>query len=317
MRKDNILHEDELLRIKTLIDSANDIAIISHRNPDGDTIGCNLALRYYLKSIGKNVVSICVDKMKDYYLNFEETNLFVTDADFLQFDLIISVDISSSHMLGFDDLEVDLSIDHHVSNTKYAKNNFIAGDACSTSFLVYQIFKYFSWPITRKTATALLLGLYFDTGSFMHSNTDFETLHVAAELTKLGADKSKIVRILFRTMTLPQIKLWGRILEKVKMTENGVVVSVVTIDDVKQCGAKISEVDRVIDFLNMTEGGKLCVLLTEDDNGIIKGSLRTKNDEIDLTAISKLLGGGGHRKAGGFGIPGKIVEDTTIKIVPN
>ena len=125
MGKDNILHEDELLRIKTLIDSANDIAIISHRNPDGDTIGCNLALRYYLKSIGKNVVSICADKMKDYYLNFEEANLFVSDADFLQFDLIISVDISSSHMLGFDDLEVGLSIDHHISNTKYAKYNFV------------------------------------------------------------------------------------------------------------------------------------------------------------------------------------------------
>jgi len=182
--------------------------------------------------------------------------------------------------------------------------------------MIYKIFKYFSWPIPREIATALLLGIYFDTGSFMHSNTDSETLRAAFELAKYGADKSKIVKALFKTMSIPQIKLWGRILEKIKITDQEITVSVVTEEDLQECGAVHEEIDRVIDFLNMNEEGKFCVLLAEND-GMIKGSIRTKDDDVDLSVISKMLGGGGHRKAGGFSFPGKVVEEEIIKIKPN
>lgn len=305
-------------QISDLISEAKNIAIISHKNPDGDTIGSNLALRYYLESIGKIVASACIDKPKNNYDWLLEIDKFAQVADFSKFDLVMSVDASSPAMLGFEGVRPKLNIDHHISNTNFADINIVDADASSTSFIIYKIFKYFSWPITRNIASALLTGLYFDTGSFMHSNTNSETLAAASELTRLGADKTRIVKSLFKTMTIPQIKLWGKILEKVKMTERGITVSVVTTDDLKECGASQEETERIIDFLNTNEEGRFCVLLVENINkGIIKGSARTRGEEIDLANVCKLLGGGGHRKAGGFGIPGRIVEEMIFKIRPN
>ncbi|MBI5151937.1 DHH family phosphoesterase [Candidatus Peregrinibacteria bacterium] len=308
-------------QISDLIGAAKNIAIISHKNPDGDTIGANLALRYYLQSIGKIVASACVDKPKANYDWLLEIDKFVQNFSTVddngrqKFDLIMSVDSSSEAMLGFTDVRPKLNIDHHISNTNFADINIVDADASSTSFIIYKIFKELGWLITRNVATALLTGIYFDTGSFMHSNTNTETLKAASELTRLGADKTRIVKSLFKTMTIPQIKLWGKILEKIKTTERGITVSVVTSDDLKECGASQEETERVIDFLNTNEEGRFCVLLVENiDKGIIKGSARTRGEEIDLSGVCKLLGGGGHKKAGGFSFPGKIIEETIFKI---
>lgn len=324
-------------QISDLFGAAKNIAIISHRNPDGDTIGSNLAFRYFLESIGKNVASVCIDKPKNNYNWLPEIDKFEQEFSAVdnnhrlaaanagqagqgvrqKFDLIMSVDVSSKPMLGFENIDVQLSIDHHISNTNFAKINIVESNACSTSFIIYKIFKELNWLITKNIASALLTGLYFDTGSFMHSNTDSETLKAASELTKLGADKPKIVKSLFKTTTIPQIKLWGKILEKVKTTERGITVSVVTSDDLKECGASQAETEHVIDFLNTNEDGRFCVLLVENDKGIIKGSTRTRGNEIDVSSICRLLGGGGHKKAAGFGIPGRIIEETVFKIRPN
>lgn len=308
--------------LRDLIAKAKNIAIISHKNPDGDTIGANLAFRYYFQSIGKKVTSACVDKPKNNYAWLPEIDKFEQEADFSaegggqqKFDLIMSVDVSSPGMLAFENVKPHINIDHHVSNSRFAEVNIVDDKACSASFIVYKIFKYFAWPITRDIATALMAGLYYDTGSFMHSNTDSETLRAASELTRLGANKAQIVKSFFKTMSIPQIKLWGRILEKIKTTDKGITVSVVTNDDLKECGATYEEVDRVVDYLNTNEEGRFCVLLAEGDKGVIKGSTRTRGEEIDLSGVCSLLGGGGHRKAGGFGIPGKIVEEEIIKIV--
>jgi len=314
MAPDNIFNDCNLSLIKDLFSRSKNIALISHKNPDGDTIGSNLALRYYWSAFGKNVTSVCVDKPKDYYFNFRDVDKFTTNADFCLFDLIVSLDASSLFMLGFEKIKPHLCIDHHISNTRFADFNFVDSEACSTSFVIYRIFKLCGWKITRDIATALLLGIYFDTGSFMHSNTNSDVLRAAFELTKLGADKSKIVKTLFKTMSLPQIKLWGRILERIKLTEHGITVSVVTASDLKECGASEKEIDRVIDFLNMNEEGKFCVLLAENDNDVIKGSLRSRSDDIDISLISKMFGGGGHKKAGGFSFPGKIIKEEFIKI---
>lgn len=302
-------------QISELISAAKNIAIISHKNPDGDTIGSNLAFRYYFQSIGKNVGSFCVDKPKNNYAWMRDIDKFSADFDSAKFDLIMSVDTSSHGMLAFENVKPHLNIDHHFSNTRFGDINIIDDKACSTSFVVYKIFKHFSWKITHDIATALMTGLYYDTGSFMHSNTDSETLRVAADLARLGADKSKIVKEMFKTMSIPQIKLWGRILEKIKTTDKGVTVSVVTTDDLTECGATQEEVDRVVDYLNANEEGRFCVLLVEGDKGIVKGSARTRREEIDLSGVCGLLGGGGHRKAGGFVVPGKIIEEEIIKII--
>lgn len=261
------------------------------------------------------VLSVCATKPKNSYAWLPEIDKFVQEADFSKFDLIISVDVSSPGMLAFENIKPHINIDHHVSNSRFAEVNIVDDKACSTSFIVYKIFKKSGWLITRRIATALMAGLYYDTGSFMHSNTDIETLRAASELTRLGADKAQIVKSFFKTMSIPQIKLWGRILEKIKTTDKGVTVSVVTNDDLKECGATHEEVDRVVDYLNTNEEGRFCVLLVEGDGGTIKGSTRTRGEEIDLSSVCRLLGGGGHRKAGGFGIPGKIVEEEIIRII--
>ena len=150
----------------------------------------------------------------------------------------------------------------------------------------------------------------------MHSNTTAEVLQVAGELVSKGANVQKISKELFHTTPVNKLRLWGKILERSYINEDGVTVSAVNQNDYLVCDATSKDTGGAIDYLNAVPGSKYCILLSEDDKGTVKGSLRTQRDDVNLSEVASKWGGGGHPKASGFGVEGKLKPTMTWKIVP-
>ncbi len=308
---------------RTLLD-AQKICIISHRSPDGDAIGSNLALRLALETLGKDVVSACVDPLPENSLWLKEADTYVQDFDYYEFDVIVSVDCAAKKLVAFLDKKPEIlsgpthyiNIDHHVSNDGFGTVNVVDTEACSTAMILYKFLRFCEWKITIDIATCLLHGIYFDTGGMMHSNTDAEVFKVAGDLMAKGADLKRIAKELFHTTPVNRLRLLGRILEKMHVNDEGVTISAVEKSDYEACQATSHDTGGAIDYLNAVPGSKYCVLLSEDEKGLVKGSLRTQRDDIKLSDVAAKWGGGGHPKASGFGVQGKLQPVISWKILP-
>src|SRR3990167_172229 len=167
---------DEVLE---LMRRTKNIVIISHRSPDGDAIGANLALKHALKQWGKSATSACVDFLPDYGFILPGSLEYVNDFDLNTTDLVISVDCGSHKLVKFHETKPDIfsgkipfiNIDHHPSNDYFGTHNLVHDTAAAASFTVYHLLKYGKFDITPEIASCLMLGIYYDTGSLMHSNT--------------------------------------------------------------------------------------------------------------------------------------------------
>lgn len=309
---------------KTLL-QAQKICIISHRSPDGDAVGSNLALRLPLEAMGKEIVSASVDPVPQNSMFLKKADTFVQDFNYEDFDLMVSVDCGAMKLVAFHEKKPELlsaakpfiNFDHHVSNNNYGTINPVDTNACSTCMIIYKFLKLCDWPITIDIATCLLHGIYFDTGGLVHSNTSAEVMKVCSELMAMGADLRRVAKELFHTTPVNRLRLWGRILERAYVNEEGVTVSAVNHQDYEACGGVDShDTGGAIDYLNAVPGSKYCVLLAEDEKGQVKGSLRTQRNDINLSDVAGKWGGGGHPKASGFGMPGKLKPVMSWQILP-
>lgn len=314
----------EFDKARDLMLGAKKILIISHKNPDPDSIGANLALREMLESFGKIVDSAAADPIPENCHFLYKANHYINDFNSSDYDLFISVDCGSHELLKFHEKKPELlnreittliNIDHHPSNDFFGNVNIVMDKAPATCFILYIFFSYCGWNINKSIATSLLHGLYYDTGSFMHSNTSPETYRVAARLKAKGAEHEKCVKEQFHTSSIQKLRLWGRALSRISINKNQAVVSTITNQDFFEENCNPEDLSGLINYVNAVPEAKFCVLLAEDLKGNIKGSLRTQNDDIDLTSIAGLFGGGGHKKASGFSMPGKLKEKTVWEIL--
>lgn len=304
---------------------AKKILFISHRHPDGDTVGSNLALRLFAEEKGIAASSACADHVNARFAFLPLSGTFIDDFTPSEYDLLVCLDcgspdqtvfLTAKNLLNPSDHPKIINIDHHPTNTLYGDINLVIETAASTTQIIFNLLKEWNHPIDPKTATCLLAGLYTDTGSFMHSNTCDSVLETAGELVGFGADRHLIVKNLFKDSSPERLLLLGKILETANMTEKNVVISALSDDDINSCGGDSSELGGAIDYLNCVKGNRIAALLTEDGNGNIRGSLRTKDDNINLCDIAKKLGGGGHRKASGFTIKGRLQKEVHWTIRP-
>lgn len=307
----------EFLKAKDIITSARKIVIISHRSPDGDTVGANIALRLALKyQWNKEIISACVDPPPRNSRFLPEVTNYVADFNQESADLIISVDCGAHYMLAFHKTKPNLfsgvppliNIDHHASNDNYGKVNIVDDTAAAATQIVYYFLKFCGLKITRHIATCLLHGLYFDTGSFMHSNTEPEVLEVASTLVWKGADFKTISRSQFHTMPIQQLKIYGKIFERARVNPRKIALSALTDEDFTAAKATADDTTGAIDYLNSVPESDFCCLLHQEKQGVVKGSFRTRVDTIDLSRLASIFGGGGHKKAAGFSFPGNLIE---------
>lgn len=293
------------LEIKDKIFSEDNIVVISHVNPDGDAIGSGLALTLGLKKIGKNVRFILQDKYPDSVKFLNEINIVeqYDENNEYKFDLSICVDGATDDRLGkAKELLKNrfvINIDHHISNTLYGKLNYVE-EISSTSELIYKFLKFCEIDIDINMAEALYTGLVNDTGNFSHDNVTEKTFEMAAELKRIGASNSKVVREFFNTKSLPAIKLLGIAMYEMEYNENKKLVYYFMSKEIldKYNGRK-EDTEGIVEKLISFKEAEVSLFLREDKIGVIKGSMRSKHD-IDVNKIASIFGGGGHRKAAGF-----------------
>lgn len=311
-------------QIKTALARAQKIAIISHSGPDGDTIGSNSALRLALEQQAhKQVVSVCADEIPERFLFIPLADTFQEDFKVSDFDLIIAVDVAAKHMLKFHETKPELlngqtqliNIDHHHSNEGFGTLNLIQPDAPAVAMIIYDLLVFCGFEITPEMATCLLSGIYYDTGGLKHSNTTVEAYKVAAKLIQYGANPEIISQKMFRNMPVKKMKLWGRIFDKIHATTDNIIVSSVHKHDFISTQTEYEDLSGIVEYLNMIPNGRFCVMLSEDDKGRVKGSMRTLREDVDLSEIAGKFGGGGHKQASGFAVPGELKQEIRWKVI--
>ncbi len=303
---------------------ANKILCISHKRPDGDTLGASMALYHTFKAMGKEVDLACIDDISERYFFLEGVKKFVKEFNYLDYDLICVSDAGASYMTKFHEIYPDLfsgavpviNLDHHASNDNFGTINIVDVNSASTTVLIYKLFTFLNIPISPVVATALLCGIYNDTGSLMHGNTTLEVFEITGKLVELGGKVNIVAKNLFKSTPVKQLKVWGKVLERLTLSDNGVVASVITQTDLDELEAKSDDTSGVVDFMNAVPGSKFTVLLNEDEKGNVKGSFRTRRDDVDLAFLAGKFGGGGHKKAAGFTMPGRIHQEIKWKVSP-
>lgn len=316
-----MMKNDNYEKLGEKLHEAKKVIVIGHRKPDGDALGSMCATKMWLESIGKEVSLACHDKPAGRYMFLPFMDIVETDIDLSLYDMAILVDCGASYMTDFHEKHPEIlaknqvgeakgptivNIDHHASNDNFGHINIVNVHAASATMILYDIFVYFGVQITPDIATCLLTGIYNDTGSFMHSNTSLDVYEVASELLAKGAKISPLIKFLFKTMSVPSLKAWGRAMTNARITDDNFVLSVMKDGDFGE-GEDPDQLGGVIDYLNMVPDVKFSMLLKEE-GGRVKGSLRTKRDDVDLSKIAALYGGGGHPKASGFSMAGKIAD---------
>jgi len=305
----------EFNTLNYVIKESAQILLFAHSRPDGDTVGSNLALKEYIKKLGKLVDIACLDPFPEYLRPLtDEKFIHPNNIEIEKYNLIIAADSVERGfqkiVSKFGDNQVVALLDHHPDITMQKDINIIDAAYSSVCEIVYDFFEFNKIEITRAMATFLMLGILGDTGSFQHSNTTPRVMEIASTLLKKGAPLSKIIETAFANKNISALKLWGKAFERAKINlENGMIVSVLTQKDLEECNAGMEDIAQVAGILNTVPDTKFALILSERENGIIKGSLRSDEYKgIDVSKIAARFGGGGHKLASGFEIKGKIVE---------
>ena len=284
-----------------ILRGADRILILTHRRPDGDTLGSAAALCLGLRSLGKTAFLFANEEVMDKYR-------FLTDGLFAAEDfspaLTVAVDIADINL--FPDSarqfvgRVDLCIDHHVSNQKFAGQNCICPEMAACGEIVYEILRELGAELTVEMGAAVYTAISTDTGCFKYSNTTPHTHTVAAAALETGFDAGELNRVLFDTKTRARIEMEKRILEKIRFYQNGrVAVCLILKKDLEETGATDNDMDNISAFPRKIEGVDAGVTIKEATSGC-KISLRTSKN-FNASAICARFGGGGHvRAAGGF-----------------
>lgn len=314
----------ESKELKQAFEQAKTVLLIDPVGIDGDSIGAHLAWRLALEQANKKVLHFCLSELPPKY-SFLPGHQYITRElpDFQDIDVAILCD-QGDYMHGlkekFDLLKSQatvINIDHHFSNAGIGHINIVIPEATSSTQVTFHLMQMLGIHITPDIATCLLNGIYTDTGSFQHSNTTPEVLSLASYLLKRGANFRAIVHNNFHSMPVNKLKIWGRVLERVHLSEKQVSVSGVTQKDFNETQTGPDALEGVVDFMTGIPQSKFSVLLSERGNNVVKGSFRTLRDDIDLSALAQLMNGGGHKKASGFSLTGNLqIEANKISVVP-
>jgi len=302
-------------KLKQTITAADTIAVVCHQRPDADALGALGACVKHLRSLGKEAYGYCLDEIPStlYFLPYLDDVKHEIDDCFETASLYLVIDSSDLRITGVPASALAgkpvAVIDHHVSNIGYGSLNVVQHRASATAQIVYEYFSFINYSIDKASATCLLAGIYTDTDAFSNLATTPASLSAASELLKLGGNLREITANTMQNKSIASLKLWGRALERLRLDkEKGIAVTVIKQDDVAECQARPEDMEGVANLLNHLADVKMAMVLREQTDGTVKGSLRTTNELIDVSKVATLLGGGGHAKAAGFTVAGRIVE---------
>jgi len=309
----------EVTAVADAIRSHDRFLLVTHENPDGDALGSILALKLALDQLGKDSVMYLYGDaplpVEYAFMPLDELRRQLPD-DWRE-RVLIAVDCANDTRIGpepepLDGAPLVLDIDHHHDNTRFGQINLIVPNASSTGEVLRDVFAELGVELTPEIAEALYIALVTDTGRFQYSNTTAKALRLAAELVEAGADVHAIFRHVYETVQFAKLKLLARALERAQIYDGGrLVVSYLLRNDFTDIGAAEAYSEGIIDYLRAVEGADMAALIREPRDGPARRiSLRASNDELDVSAIARKSGGGGHRQAAGFSSDDSIEEIT-------
>ncbi len=298
-----------------LINESHYITLISHMNPDGDTLGASLSFYPILKQLGKNVSLFNSSKdiaaKYDFLPNFSKIkNQFPKKCD-----LLISFDCGSFDRLGIqkDSFKI-INIDHHKSNTNYGDINIVRENYSSCTLVAKEVLEN-EREITKEEAICLYVGLVEDTGFFTFSNTTHETLAIASDLLSKGVNPSKVAQKLKMRNSLAKTRLTGIFIDSIDLKIDGqIAIGTVMQNDLKKTGSFRSDCEHLVDILRNLATVKLAIFIFEKEDETFKISLRSK-DLIDVSCVAEVFGGGGHVNAAGFEYLNSNIKELIDKII--
>ncbi len=302
--------------IQTLQDNER-FAVISHFRPDGDAIGSTLAMGLLLQSLGKKVQMWNADPVPQRYD-------FLTGADLIQplppalpddLQVLICVDSGDLKRIGNEAMELfnkapfTINIDHHHTNTRYAKVNVVEGGAAACGCIILKLVHALGVELTRPMADALYAAISTDTGSFQYSSTTPEVMRMAAELMEVGVDVGDINRRIYQEIPPTSFITQREVLNNMVVEENGTISHYSMPAGRKaELGVGLEDCKDLVDIIRVMQGVKVAVIFEDLENGLIRVSLRSKDPQVDVSAIAGMHGGGGHCMASGIRMRGPLSE---------
>ena len=296
-----------------LLSLHNNFVILTHKRPDGDTLGCGAALCSALRRAGKRAYLLRNGGATEKFVPFIER--FYTRRGFrITNEYVVTVDVASSNMLGDKlQLSVDLAIDHHESNSRFANNLLLDASASACGEIILKVIKELCGSVSKEEADLLYIALSTDTGCFQYGNTNAASFRAASELCDLKADVAKLNQLFFRTFSRGRIALEGAIMSSLRSYADGrITMAVITHKMVEEAGASDDDMEDLASLPGKVAGTLVSVMVKENDRGFSKLSLRSTG-EVNVSEICAKFGGGGHAMASGCELD--LVPDEAAEVI--
>jgi len=309
----------DLAAVAEAIRAHDRFLLVTHENPDGDALGSIRGMKLGLDRLGKDSVMYLggdtAPPAEYHFLDLSELlRELPADADSR---VLLALDCANAKRMGaaadlLPRVPLSIDVDHHHDNSRFAVINDVVADASSTGEIVRDLLRELGVPLDPQIAEALYVALVTDTGRFQYSNTTPKALRLAAELVEAGVDVHRVFRGIYESVEFAKLKLVARALERAQVYDGGrLVISYLLRGDFHDLGVGEEYAEGIIDYLRAVEGAELAATIREPPeppDAPRRISLRASSDEIDVSAIARQRGGGGHRQAAGFSSPESIDE---------
>lgn len=292
--------------------TAEKLLLVTHENPDGDALGSLVAMHGVLQQLGKDsLMFIAADEypLPYEYRFFDLRGVVTVPPEDVADRLVVFLDCGN---IDRNPAVLDhgaplriVNVDHHHDNTRFGEIDHVVDAASCTAEIVWDLMRGLGVEATAEIADALYVGLVTDTGKFMYENTGTRAHVMAAELIAAGVDVHSIYRRLYEGVPFAKLKLMARALDHVERYDSeGLTLARIRVADYQETGAEESYSEGIVDHLRAVAGTKVAALVKELTDpakaGLAKVSLRAADESIDVSAIARAGGGGGHRMAAGF-----------------
>ncbi len=308
--------------VKQILSLHSDFILTTHKNPDADGVGSASALIELLISLGKRVRFVCDSDIPrwysflDYHKRFEK---YSPKEEYEECKVLVVLDAHQKERIGrlsqisAKNGVITLCIDHHPLSELFTPYSFIDEHACSVGEMVYNLYKEWGIPLTKRAATGIYASVLCDTGRFSYSCTNQRAHHIAEECMELGVDPDFLYKQLYQHISLKQFKMMAAALQHMETyCNNRVVLQEIRREDYEKLGEEVKDIENIdLEFIlelnKLIEEVECVILLRELSDGWVRVSVRSKFS-IDMTPLMKALGGGGHAKAAGVLCRGSLQE---------
>ena len=285
--------------------------ITSHARPDGDSIGSALALALGLEGLGKTADIFGVDPHPRSFVALPAIEkIRVTDRVEGPYEGLLVLECNDLKRPGLEGLDqyFVINIDHHLGTDLFGDLNWVDSSAAAVGEMIYHLLLAIEAPITSEIARYLYVAIFTDTGSFQYSNTSAKTFSIVADLVHLGASPSGVAQSIHMTQPEERIKLLGRLLNTLEIHPSGKIASIaLTQQMLEKTGASPNDIEGMVNYPLSINGVEMAALFRQEQDGSIRVSLRSR-DLHDVSAVARLLGGGGHKNAAGLTVEGNLEE---------